>query len=209
MDAYLHPVLFLCVERNADEEEAAGTETENVSEKTPGVEDGEQEAEEEPEEPAEPEALNWLEEQGITITPQGDCTVNLYSYDRYTGTFFRVNKKTKDAIWMGDEYYDMRTEREQINDHPMYYITYAVICPADYDDAVFWIGYWSPEITEQDNKINYEARTYTMDEPLFCVDGYRCFTLTDRSFSCNKGRNLFFRNFHDSDRIRDSLRTSR
>ena len=64
-------------EADADEEEAAGTET-DASEETPGAEDGEQE-----EEPAEPETVNWLEEHEIAITPQGDCTVNLYSYDSY------------------------------------------------------------------------------------------------------------------------------
>ena len=225
-------------EADADEEKAAGTET-DASEETPGAEDGEQEAdaetEEEPEEPAEPETVNWLEEHEIAITPQGDCTVNLYSYDsyaedyvddyeaglhvtisettegvdeglkkvvaqitfdisdqpgngtlwsicafdRYTGTFFRINEKTKGAIRIGDEYYDVRTEREQVNDRPMFYITCAVICPADYDGAVFQIGYWSPELKEQNSKFNYQARLYTMDERPFYGDGYRCFTLTD------------------------------
>lgn len=222
-------------EADADEEEAAGTETDTASEETPGVEDGEQEAEEESEESAEPETVNWLEEHEIAITPQGDCTVNLYSYDsyeedwvgdyeaglhvtisettegvdeglkkvvaqitidtsdepgtgtlwnicsfdRYTGTYFRGNEKTKGAIWIGDENYDVRTERENLGDYPMSYRTYAVICPVDYDGAVFQIGYDSPELKEQENKFNYQARLYTMDERLYYGDGYRCFTLTD------------------------------
>ncbi len=225
-------------EADADEEEAAGTET-DASEETPGAEDGEQEAEaeteEEPEEPAEPETVNWLEEHEIAITPQGDCTVNLYSYDsyaedyvddyeaglhvtisettegvdeglkkvvaeitidlsgqpgtsslwniaifdRYTGTYFRLDSKTKEAVWMGDEYYDVRTERDSVDSYPMFYRTITVTCPADYDGTVVWVGYMSPEQSEKNKNINLEARTYTMDEMPLYVDGYRCFTLTD------------------------------
>ncbi len=224
-------------ETEADEEEDLRAETEADEEEGLSAETGAQdeEAEKDTEEEAEPETVNWLEEHEITITPQGDCTVNLYSYDsyeedyvgdyeaglnvtisettegvdegfkkvvaqftinisdqpgngstwntcafdRYTGTYFRGNAKTKEAIWIEDEYYDVRTEREQINDYPMFYITYAVICPADYDGAVFQIGYDSPELKEQNDKLDYQTRLYTMDERPFYGDGYRCFTLTD------------------------------
>ncbi len=115
----------------------------------------------------------------ISDQPGTGSLWNICAFDRYTGTYFRGNEKTKGAIWIGDEYYDVRTERENVDDYPMFYRTYAVICPADYDGAVFQIGYDSPELKEQNSKFNYQARLYTMDERPFYGDGYRCFTLTD------------------------------
>ena len=103
------------------------------------------------------------------------------AFDRYTGTYFRVNEKTKEAIRIGDEYGDVRTEMNQTDDYPVYYVTYTVTCPADYDGTVFWIGYWSPEIRELIRKIDFKVRTYTMDELSLYTDGYRCFTLTEIS----------------------------
>lgn len=190
-----------------------------------------------PEEETEQEPVNWLEEHGIAITPQGDWPVNLYGYDsyeedyvcdfeagvnvvisettegadegfkkvtavytvdmsnmpeevthcmwnrcsfdRYTGTYFRGNAKTKDAVRIGDEYYDIRTESEQVNNWPLSTVTYTVTCPADYDGTVFQFGYDSPEKREEDDKNDYTVRLYTMDERPYYGEGYLRFTLTD------------------------------
>ena len=218
-------------EADVAEEPGAGNEPEEA--------DAGQEPEESatPEEETEQETVNWLEEHEIAITPQGDCTVDLYSYDsypedyvddfpagvnvaisettegadegfkkvtavytvdtsnmpeevtgcrwntssfdRYTGTYFRGNAKTKDAVRIGDEYYDIRTEYEQENNWPLSIVTYTVTCPADYDGTVFQFGYTSPEKGEEYDKNDYTARLYTMDELPYYGEGYLRFTLTD------------------------------
>ena len=222
-----------------DVEEDPGTEAPEEAdvEEEPGAgnEPEEADAGQEPEEEPEQEPVNWLEEHGIAITPQGDCTVTLYGYDsyeedhvddfqadvnvtitettegveegfkkitalyvldvsknpgngvlwhnsvfdRYTGNFFRAGNKTKEAIKMGDEYYDVRTEGDSVNEYPIFYITRTLICPVDYDGAVFKFGYTSPELSEQSGKIDFEARVYKVDELPYNGDDYLYFTLTD------------------------------
>ena len=73
------------------EEEPGSEESEEADVEEPGAgnepeeADAGQESEESevPEEEPEQEPVNWLEEHEIAITPQGDCTVTLYSYDSY------------------------------------------------------------------------------------------------------------------------------
>lgn len=66
-----------------------------------------------------------------------------------------------------------------MNKLPMAYRTVTVTCLAVYDGTVFRIGYNTPEMVEQDNKIDYTARLYTLDELSFYGDEYLYFTLTD------------------------------
>ncbi len=225
------------------EEEPGSEESEEADVEEPGAgnepeeADAGQESEESevPEEEPEQEPVNWLEEHEIAITPQGDCTVTLYSYDsyeedhvddfladvnvtitettegveeglkkvtasyvldvsndpgngvmwhnsvfdRYTGNYFRGGSKTKEAIKMGDVYYDVRTAGDSVNEYPIFYITRTLICPVDYDGAVFKFGYTSPELSEQSGKIDFEARVYKVDELPYNGDDYLYFTLTD------------------------------
>ena len=225
------------------EEEPGSEESEEADVEEPGAgnEPEEADAGQEPEESAVPEEepeqepVNWLEEHEIAITPQGDCTVTLYSYDsyeedhvddfladvnvtitettegveeglkkvtasyvldvsndpgngvmwhnsvfdRYTGNYFRGGSKTKEAIKMGDVYYDVRTAGDSVNEYPIFYITRTLICPVDYDGAVFKFGYTSPELSEQSGKIDFEARVYKVDELPYNGDDYLYFTLTD------------------------------
>ena len=227
------------------EEEPGSEESEEADVEEPGAGNEPEEADagqkseesEVPEDETELEPVNWLEEHGIAITPQGDWPVNLYGYDsyvedyvcdfeagvnvaisetiegadeglkkvtavytvdmsnmpeevtgcrwntssfdRYTGTYFRGNAKTKDAVRIGDEYYDIRTEYEQENNWPLSIVTYTVTCPADYDGTVFQFGYTSPEKGEEYDKNDYTARLYTMDELPYYGEGYLRFTLTD------------------------------
>ena len=225
------------------EEEPGSEESEEADVEEPGAgnepeeADAGQESEESevPEEEPEQEPVNWLEEHEIAITPQGDCTVTLYSYDsyeedhvddfladvnvtitettegveeglkkvtasyvldvsndpgngvmwhnsvfdRYTGNYFRGGSKTKEAIKMGDVYCDVRTAGDSVNEYPIFYITRTLICPVDYDGAVFKFGYTSPELSEQSGKIDFEARVYKVDELPYNGDDYLYFTLTD------------------------------
>ena len=225
------------------EEEPGSEESEEADVEEPGAgnepeeADAGQESEESevPEEEPEQEPVNWLEEHEIAITPQGDCTVTLYSYDsyeedhvddfladvnvtitettegveeglkkvtasyvldvsndpgngvmwhnsvfdRYTGNYFRGGSKTKEAIKMGDVYYDVRTAGDSVNEYPIFYITRTLICPVDYGGAVFKFGYTSPELSEQSGKIDFEARVYKVDELPYNGDDYLYFTLTD------------------------------
>ena len=228
-DVEEEPVTEASEEADVAEEPGAGNEPEEA--------DAGQESEESevPEEEPEQEPVNWLEEHEIAITPQGDCTVTLYSYDsyeedhvddfladvnvtitettegveeglkkvtasyvldvsndpgngvmwhnsvfdRYTGNYFRGGSKTKEAIKMGDVYYDVRTAGDSVNEYPIFYITRTLICPVDYDGAVFKFGYTSPELSEQSGKIDFEARVYKVDELPYNGDDYLYFTLTD------------------------------
>ena len=115
----------------------------------------------------------------ISDSPSNGVTWQTSAFDRNTGTYFRVNNKTKEAIRIGDEYYVVRTELEQVNDDPLYYITQTVICPVDFDGTVFRIGYITPELTDQNAKIDYQARLYTMDELPYWGEKAQYFTLTD------------------------------
>ena len=230
-DVEEEPVTEASEEADVAEEPGTGNEPEEA--------DAGQEPEESavPEEEPEQETVNWLEEHGIAITPQGDWPVNLYGYDsyvedyvcdfeagvnvaisetiegadegfkkvtavytvdmsnmpeevtgcrwntssfdRYTGTYFRGNAKTKNAVRIGDEYYDIRTEWETVSNWPLSTVTYTVTCPADYDGTVFQFGYTSPELSAENDKNDYTARLYTMDEMPYYGEGYLRFTLTD------------------------------
>ena len=37
----------------------------------------------------------------------------------------------------GARYYDVRTAGDSVNEYPIFYITRTLICPVDYDGAVF------------------------------------------------------------------------
>lgn len=225
----------------ADVAEEPGTEASEDAEKDTEVKDESEDAEEdtgtEPEEAEEPEqeSVSWLEEHGVTITPQGDCSVKLYGYDSYpedhvddfmadvnvaisettegvdeglkkvtavytldisnepsngvlwgygtfdrdTGVYFRGGSKTKEAVKIGDEYFDVWTETDTVNEHPIYYITRTLTCPADYDGAVFLFGYRSNEMAEKNSQIDYTVRLYTVDELPFVIEDSLYSTLTD------------------------------
>ena len=79
----------------------------------------------------------------------------------------------------GARYYDVRTAGDSVNEYPIFYITRTLICPVDYDGAVFKFGYTSPELSEQSGKIDFEARVYKVDELLYNGPNYLYFTLTD------------------------------
>lgn len=72
-------------EDGTDAAEEADVEEEPGAENEPEEADVGQESEESevPEDETELEPVNWLEEHGIAITPQGDWPVNLYGYDSY------------------------------------------------------------------------------------------------------------------------------
>lgn len=227
----------------ADVAEEPGTEASEDAEKDTEVkdesedEDAEEDTGTEPEEAEEPEqeSVSWLEEHGVTITPQGDCSVKLYGYDSYpedyvddfmadvnvsisettegvdeglkkvtavytldisnepsngvlwgygtfdrdTGVYFRGGSKTKEAVKIGDEYFDVWTETDTVNEHPIYYITRTLTCPADYDGAVFLFGYRSNEMSEKNSQIDYTVRLYTVDELPFVIEDSLYSTLTD------------------------------
>ncbi len=69
----------------AGEEDGADAAQEADEEEEPGAgnEPEEADAGQEPEDETEQETVNWLEEHGIAITPQVDCSVNLYGYASY------------------------------------------------------------------------------------------------------------------------------
>ncbi len=118
--------------------------------------------------------------QGVVVNDPGNGVMwHNNVFDRYTGNYFRGGSKTKEAIKMGDVYYDVRTAGDSVNDYPIFYITRTLICPVDYDGAVFKFGYTSPELSEQSGKIDFEARVYKVDELPYNGDDYLYFTLTD------------------------------
>lgn len=190
-----------------------------------------------PEDETEQETVSWLEEHGVTITPQGDSSVKFYSYDSYpedyvddfmadvnvtisettegaeegfkkvvaeytydvsnnpdactgwlysygvfdrdTGVYFRGGAKTKEAVEIEGEYFDVRTKWDKVEQYPIYHATYTLDCPADYDGAVFLFGYYTPEMDEIFNQIDFTARLYTLDELPYDMESLRYWTLTD------------------------------
>lgn len=230
-DAAEEPGLEAPEEADVAEEPGAGNEPEEA--------DAGQEPEESavPEEEPEQEPVSWLEEHGVTITPQGDSSVKLYSYDSYpedyvddfmadvnvaisettegaeegfkkvvaeitydvsnnpdtctnwiiwygmfdrdTGVYFRKNAKTKDAVEIEGEYFDVRTEWNGVEQYPIYHATYTLDCPADYDGAVFMFGYYTHEMREIFDQIDFTTRLYTLDELPHDLESLRYWTLTD------------------------------
>ncbi len=231
----------------AEEPGAEAPEEADVAEE-PGAEnepeeadaaDAQQESEESamPEDETEQETVSWLEEHGVTITPQGDSSVKFYSYDSYpedyvddfmadvnvtisettegaeegfkkvvaeitydvsnspdactawmysygvfdrdTGVYFRGDVKTKEAVEIEGEYFDVRTEWNKSGQYPIYHATYTLDCPADYDGAVFLFGYHTPEMREIFNQIDLTTRLYTLDELPYDMESLWYWTLTD------------------------------
>lgn len=233
--------------QEADAEEEPGSEASEeadvAEEPGAGNETEEADAGQEPEDGATPEdetgqePVSWLEEHGVTITPQGDSSVRFYSYDSYpedhvddfmadvnvaisettegaeegfkkvvvectydvsnnpdactnwmysygifdrdTGVYFRSEAKTKDAVEIEGEYFDVRTEWNMVEQYPIYHITYTLDCPADYDGAVFLFGYRTPEMREISKQIDFTAGLYTLDELPYDMESLRYWTLTD------------------------------
>lgn len=227
------------------EEEPGSEESEEADVEEPGAgnEPEEADAGQEPEESAVPEEepeqepVSWLEEHGVTITPQGDSSVRFYSYDSYpedyvddfmadvnvaisettegaeegfkkvvvectydvsnnpdactnwmysygifdrdTGVYFRSDAKTKDAVEIEGEYFDVRTKWNKVEQYPVYHATYTLDCPADYDGAVFLFGYHTSEMKEIFNQIDFTAGLYTLDELPYDMESLRYWTLTD------------------------------
>ncbi len=110
------------------------------------------------------------------------CTGWIYSYgvfDRDTGVCFRSDAKTKDAVEIEDEYFDVRSETNKVEQYPVYHLTYTLDCPADYDGAVFLFGYLTPEMKEIWKQIDLTAGSYTLDELPYDMESLRYWTLTD------------------------------
>ena len=230
-DVEEEPVTEASEEADIAEEPGAGNEPEEA--------DAGQEPEESavPEEEPEQEPVSWLEEHGVTITPQGDSSVRFYSYDSYpedyvddfmadvnvaisettegaeegfkkvvvectydvsnnpdactnwmysygifdrdTGVYFRSDAKTKDAVEIEGEYFDVRTKWNKVEQYPIYHATYTLDCPADYDGAVFLFGYHTSEMKEIFNQIDFTAGLYTLDELPYDMESLRYWTLTD------------------------------
>ncbi len=190
----------------------------------------------------------WSTKQGITVTPQGDCLVEMGGYDaasgqitgdftadvavsisestegvadgfkkvsavfsidagnctgdgilfwcsafdRYTGTSFEFDSAVNQqldgehtaqdgfvTIQNGDETYDVSVEFMTEGEGNQVTKTVAVICPADYEGAMFQIGKDSLEQMMENSEIDYAARLYTIDELPYYGDGYLYFTKSD------------------------------
>lgn len=226
-------------ETNVEEDPGTEAPEEADVEEDPGAGDETEEADagQEPKEETEQEPVSWLEEHGVTITPQGDSSVRFYSYDSYpedyvddfmvdvnvaisettegaeegfkkvvaeitydvsnnpdactnwiychgvfdrdTGVYFRSDAKTKEAVEIEGEYFDVRTEWNKVEQYPIYHATYTLDCPADYDGAVFLFGYYTPEMGEIWKQIDFTAGLYTLDELPYDMESLRYWTLTD------------------------------
>lgn len=114
------------------------------------------------------------------------------AFDRYTGTSFEFDAAAIDTIpglagqregavtiVNGEESYDISVAFESANDLPTVTHTITVTCPADYDGAVFQIGYGDAFMRERNSRIDYGARLYTIDELPYFGNGYYYFSYSD------------------------------
>lgn len=84
--------------------------------------------------------------------------VMVHLTERDTGVFFRGKAKTKEAVEIEGEYFDVRTEINEVKQYPKYNLTYTLDCPADYDGAVFLFGYYTPEMRDEFQQIDFTTR---------------------------------------------------
>ena len=98
-------------------------------------------------------------------------------FDRYTGTFYgfedkkpeqdddsKADKEDFIRITDGDTHYDIAIKTEQEVNAPMITKKINVVCPSDYDGAVFFVGYDSLELDSQFKELDPGERLYTFDE---------------------------------------------
>lgn len=116
------------------------------------------------------------------------------AFDRYTGTSFeftsgvtyadRGETKTKNGyaqIPLEDGgYADVSIDFTVDSDYPIVEKTISVICPADYDGAVFQIGYDCASKVEATTSIMAEEKLHRVEELPYIGDGYMYFSATDR-----------------------------
>ncbi|MBO5552054.1 MAG: hypothetical protein J5966_08845, partial [Lachnospiraceae bacterium] len=98
-------------------------------------------------------------------------------FDRYTGTFYgfeneqpeqdedsKSDKEDFIRITDGDTHYDIAIKTEQEVNAPMITKKIHVVCPSDYDGAVFFVGYDSLELDARFKELDPAKRLYTFDE---------------------------------------------
>ena len=73
-------------------------------------------------------------------------------------SFLGGKAKTKEAVEIEGEYFDVRTEINEVKQYPKYNLTYTLDCPADYDGAVFLFGYYTPEMRDEFQQIDFTTR---------------------------------------------------
>ena len=106
------------------------------------------------------------------------------AFDRYTGTSFEFENKvaTSDAVYSGNKVFESQGKTIKIKmEYGVEYdkegrsltVSIKVRCPSDYDGTVFQLGYADNSITGANNKIDHDARLYTIDElPGFDTNGH-------------------------------------
>lgn len=124
------------------------------------------------------------------------------AFDRYTGTYFGFeneqpetedededdddsssngNSKEEESregfvkITNGSDDYYIAVVSDQKTEEPMITKTISIICPNDYDGAVFFSGYSSLEMDKDLKELDPAERLYTFDELPFMDNGHDCY----------------------------------
>ncbi len=101
-------------------------------------------------------------------------------FDRYTGASFYLMPEHKQTLQIGDKSYDVQMlfESLRMEDSRTYYVS--LICPVEYDGAVFSFAYNSSELEEQEEKID-STQPHTYDElPHYKESRMRYYTLSNQ-----------------------------
>ena len=97
------------------------------------------------------------------------------AFDRYTGTYFGFDEKQpeqEDAadedgfvrITNGDDHYDIAVSTSKAVNYPKVSKTIRIVCPEDYDGAVFFSGSDSLELDAKVRELDPAADLYTYDK---------------------------------------------
>ncbi len=118
------------------------------------------------------------------------------AFDRYTGTYFGFeneqpesedededdsdskNEESREGfvkITNGSDDYYIAVVSDQKTEEPMITKTISIICPNDYDGAVFFSGYSSLDLDKDLKELDPAERLYTFDELPFMDNGHDCY----------------------------------
>lgn len=115
------------------------------------------------------------------------------AFDRYTGTSFEFdsnstilsqgeNKVHSDSVVIKNtkDEYEIAISFDSTNNNPEWISIVTVTCPENYDGTVFYNGYSSVELGEENQDFDYASRLYTIDEiPYYGKGLYYFFSFTN------------------------------
>lgn len=116
----------------------------------------------------------------------GYCWASVF--DRYTGISLEVDPDTtyRQAsapgivpVEIDGQTYELKYEFESDNSYPVMTLTVSVICPVDYDGAVFYCGCANSQLGDRLENLNIASGLFTVDElPYNNSNGYTYYYFT-------------------------------